>query len=265
MIQGWRCASAICAGFLILSLHPGIAQNQPAVGAVIVTTEQQKAPDVAAATRAGQILPVQVTQNVETQWQQWLKANGFTEGAHQLPDGRKLILTSGSAVVRANPGSARWVAARNLAVDQAELDAKKNLAEFIDVEIKSNRLVELATQGGETPPPMMAETVDELSIAEKARVLTSSALGNPTSATVASNGIRTASYNYASMRSQPQNFIPYVGPLVAGYDQQSSSVSFTFDQHGVLTGTTSSQSGMGTGTNLAAGSNAAMRPYEGVR
>lgn len=91
------------------------------------------------------------------------------------------------------------------------------------------------------------------------------ALGEPTSTTVASNGTRTAAYNYTSIRSQPQNFIPYIGPLVAGYDNQSSSVTFTFDQRGVLTGTTSSQSGMGTGANLAAGANAAARPYEGVR
>ena len=91
------------------------------------------------------------------------------------------------------------------------------------------------------------------------------ALGEPTSTTIASNGVRTAAYNYSSIRSQPQNFIPYLGPLVAGYDNQSSSVTFNFDPRGVLTGTTSSQSGMGTGANLAAGSNAAARPYEGVR
>jgi len=91
------------------------------------------------------------------------------------------------------------------------------------------------------------------------------ALGEPTATTVAANGSRTAAYNYTSIRSQPQNFIPYLGPLVAGYDSQSSSVTFTFDQRGVLTGTTSSQSGMGTGANLAAGTNAAGRPYEGVR
>jgi hypothetical protein len=91
------------------------------------------------------------------------------------------------------------------------------------------------------------------------------ALGNPTSTTVASNGTRTAAYNYSSIRSQPQNFIPYIGPLVAGYDNQSSSVTFTFDQRGVLASTTSSQGGMATGANLAAGSNAATRPYEGVR
>jgi hypothetical protein len=91
------------------------------------------------------------------------------------------------------------------------------------------------------------------------------ALGPPTSTTVNSDGIRMAAYNYTSIRSQPQNFIPYLGPLVAGYDNQSSSVTFTFAQNGVLTGTTSSQSGTATGANLAAGPNAATRPYEAVR
>lgn len=91
------------------------------------------------------------------------------------------------------------------------------------------------------------------------------ALGEPTATSVASNGSRTAAYNYSSIRSQPQNFIPYLGPLVAGYDSQSSSVTFNFDPRGVLTGTTSSQTGLGTGANLAAGTNAAGRPFEGVR
>jgi outer membrane protein assembly factor BamE (lipoprotein component of BamABCDE complex) len=91
------------------------------------------------------------------------------------------------------------------------------------------------------------------------------ALGEPTSNTVSSDGTRVASYNYSAIRSQPQNFIPYLGPLVAGYDNQSSAVNFTFDKRGVLTASSSSQSGMGTGANLAAGSNAATRPYQGVR
>ena len=90
-------------------------------------------------------------------------------------------------------------------------------------------------------------------------------LGPPTTNNLASDGTRSAVYTYDSMRSQPQNFIPYIGPLVAGYDSQSSSVTFTFDRKGVLTGTTSSQTGMATGANLAAGSNAATRPYQGVR
>jgi hypothetical protein len=53
--------------------------------------------------------------------------------------------------------------------------------------------------------------------------------------------------------------------IKAGTVSFDGSVTFNFDQRGVLTGTTSSQSGMATGTNLAAGTNAASRPYETVR
>jgi hypothetical protein len=90
-------------------------------------------------------------------------------------------------------------------------------------------------------------------------------LGSPTSTSLDAKGNRTAAYNYSSVRSQPQNFIPYIGPLVAGYDNQSSAVSFAFDSRGVLTAMTSQQAGAATGTNLAAGTNAATRPYESVR
>lgn len=91
------------------------------------------------------------------------------------------------------------------------------------------------------------------------------ALGAPTTTSLMPNGARTAVYSYSSIRSQPQNFIPYLGPLVAGYDTQASAVTFTFDSSGVLTGTASSQTGVGTGANLAAGTNAAVAPYQGPR
>lgn len=91
------------------------------------------------------------------------------------------------------------------------------------------------------------------------------ALGPPTTTTTSSNGMRIAVYSYAAVRAQPQNFIPYIGPLVSGYDTQRSAVTFTFNQAGVLTGSTSSESGMGVGTNLAAGSNAAAAPYQSPR
>jgi hypothetical protein len=90
-------------------------------------------------------------------------------------------------------------------------------------------------------------------------------LGPPTSTTVTSNGTRTAAYTYAAVRAQAQNFIPYIGGLVAGYDTQSSIVTFNFDGRGVLTGTTSTESGAGVGTNLAAGTNAATQPYQQPR
>lgn len=79
-------------------------------------------------------------------------------------------------------------------------------------------------------------------------------LGAPTVTTTQSNGARIAVYSYAAVQSRPQNFIPYVGPLVAGYDTKSSAVTFTFDARGVLTNVTSTQTGIGTGANLASGS-----------
>jgi outer membrane protein assembly factor BamE (lipoprotein component of BamABCDE complex) len=90
-------------------------------------------------------------------------------------------------------------------------------------------------------------------------------LGAPTSTTLNPDGTRVAAYTYAAIRSQPQNFIPIVNRLAAGYDKETSSVIFTFDRGGILTGTTSTQGGAAAGANLAAGSNAATSPYQSVR
>jgi len=79
-------------------------------------------------------------------------------------------------------------------------------------------------------------------------------LGPPTTTSSSTNGMRVAIYSYAAVQSRPQNFIPYIGPLVAGYDRSSSAVTFTFDARGILTNTTSTQNNLGTGANLAAGS-----------
>ena len=80
------------------------------------------------------------------------------------------------------------------------------------------------------------------------------ALGPPTTVTTIANGQRYAVYSYAAVQSRPQNFIPYIGPLVAGYDTKSSAVTFIFDTRDVLFSSSSTQSNMGTGANLAAGS-----------
>jgi hypothetical protein len=80
------------------------------------------------------------------------------------------------------------------------------------------------------------------------------ALGPPTTVTTIASGQRYAVYSYAAVQSRPQNFIPYIGPLVAGYDTKSSAVTFIFDPRDVLVSSSSTQSNMGTGANLAAGS-----------
>ena len=79
------------------------------------------------------------------------------------------------------------------------------------------------------------------------------ALGEPTSVSSSTNGNRVAVYSYSAMASRPQNFIPYIGPYVSGYDTKSSAVTFVFDSRGVLQETSSTQNSMGSGTNLAAG------------
>jgi hypothetical protein len=77
------------------------------------------------------------------------------------------------------------------------------------------------------------------------------ALGPPTVTTTSSNGTRIAVYSYAAVQSRPQNFSPYIGPFVSGYDTKSTAVTFTFDARGILSNTTSTQGGQAIGTNLA--------------
>lgn len=77
------------------------------------------------------------------------------------------------------------------------------------------------------------------------------ALGQPTTISTSSTGQKVAVYSYASVSSRPQNFIPYIGPLVSGYDTKSSAVSFAFDSRDILVSFNSMQGNQGTGANLA--------------
>jgi hypothetical protein len=80
------------------------------------------------------------------------------------------------------------------------------------------------------------------------------ALGQPTGVTTSSNGNRVATYSYSAVAARPQNFIPYIGPWVAGYDTKSSMVTFVFDSRGILKETSSTQNSLGSGANIAAAS-----------
>ena len=78
-------------------------------------------------------------------------------------------------------------------------------------------------------------------------------LGNPTTTTVNPDGTRVAEYSYTAMQERPESFIPYIGGLVGGADTKSNSVVFTFSKSNVLLSSSSSQSQMGMGENLSAG------------
>ena len=90
-------------------------------------------------------------------------------------------------------------------------------------------------------------------------------LGAPTTTLAASNGGRVAIYTYSAALAQSHNFIPYVTHWVTGYDSHASAVSFTFDERGVLTATSSTQTDAGAGANLAAGPNGSATPYQTPR
>jgi hypothetical protein len=77
-------------------------------------------------------------------------------------------------------------------------------------------------------------------------------LGDPTTTTVDSFGNRVATYSYTAVASRIQNYIPYIGPYISGSDTKTSSVQFTFNQTGLLTAMNSTQTNIGSGTNLAA-------------
>jgi hypothetical protein len=124
-----------------------------------------------------------VASNVEKQWADFLKAEGnkngqgqFTEGSNTLPDGRLLVYQSGKSEVNAAIGSPNFIAARNAAFGKSELEAKKNLAEFVATILKSSRGYDLAQQGAEDAPPMLQQALAPVSIAKKAAILTDKAL-----------------------------------------------------------------------------------------
>ena len=77
-------------------------------------------------------------------------------------------------------------------------------------------------------------------------------LGEPTTTSVASFGNRVATYSYTASATRLQNYIPYIGQYISGSDTKSSAVSFTFNPSGVLTAMNSTQTNVGSGTDLAA-------------
>ena len=72
------------------------------------------------------------------------------------------------------------------------------------------------------------------------------ALGKPSQETVDDSGNRTVMYYYANSKTRPESFIPIVGAFVGGADTESTSATFNFNSHNVLTKMSQSQGGIGT-------------------
>ncbi|MGD9724778.1 MAG: hypothetical protein AB7M05_08610 [Alphaproteobacteria bacterium] len=82
-------------------------------------------------------------------------------------------------------------------------------------------------------------------------------LGKPTTTMSFANGTKAASYSFAEAKTKPETFVPIVGLFAGGADLKTNSVTFMFNQEGVLTDYMSSVSQsapkMGTSTQPTEG------------
>ena len=76
-------------------------------------------------------------------------------------------------------------------------------------------------------------------------------LGRPSIDSRSASGERTILYSYTDMRTRPETFLPYIGPLVGGMDNDTKSLTLVCDNRGVLKDYTSSTGGMDMNQNLA--------------
>jgi hypothetical protein len=76
-----------------------------------------------------------------------------------------------------------------------------------------------------------------------------SKLGEPSQATVNSDGTKTAVYFYTEAQAKAATFIPIVGMFAGGADSKNTIVTLIFDQNSVLSNYSSStgQSSMSNG------------------
>lgn len=61
-------------------------------------------------------------------------------------------------------------------------------------------------------------------------------LGPPNATSVTDTGVRIDVYTYVRTSPKAVDFVPIVGVLAGGANATATSVSFTFDKNGILTG-----------------------------
>ena len=114
----------------------------------------------------------------ELKWQKYLLEKGIQEGANERSDGTVFFISYGASIVSKPLDDKGWMGSRTLAYTQAVLDAKSTMAEFLSVELQSNRSLLLESFGNEAAPPLVEAMQKPLSIMDKASKLTGLALDN---------------------------------------------------------------------------------------
>jgi hypothetical protein len=108
-------------------------------------------------------------------WDAYLSDHNLIEGVNTKSDGTMYFIAKGESYVGKSLDSKSFIDSRTVAYNKALLNAKNSLAESVASELKSERSMQIFETGGEVPP-VFEQTVNELSIADKARTLTSLAL-----------------------------------------------------------------------------------------
>jgi len=113
----------------------------------------------------------------DLKWEKYKLEKEIVEGTNERSDGRVFFIAYGSSIVAKDFDDSGWMRNRTLAYNEAILEAKSNMAEFLSVELKSNRASLLESFGNEAAPAL-AKTFEPLSIMDKANTLTGLALDN---------------------------------------------------------------------------------------
>lgn len=152
----------LCAGTVIAAVGSAHAQTSPA-------------PEDAALL--GGALPERPSEHgsVEACWSKWLAAEGLHEGKNDR-NGHTIVVSQGKVAVGEEPGSRNWLVARDAKVSLAELNGRKQLAETIRLTIQSDRSAAIKMFGGDDAPPSMRPVAEQLSLADKSRVLADKAV-----------------------------------------------------------------------------------------
>jgi hypothetical protein len=110
---------------------------------------------------------------VEECWSQWLNERHLSDGLNKRK-GSPIFVAQGFGTVTADKGNQNIIAARSAAFNQAELAAKKAISEYVGVEIRSYRTVDIDRSASSVLPTPLDVPIRELSIAEDLNTLTGS-------------------------------------------------------------------------------------------
>jgi hypothetical protein len=178
VIVGMLCCS-------LAGLQGGVAfaQSETVVKTEITVTPENlyASQDANLATSSSeQVVSSRVNQSPQGEFDSWIAENGMVPGVNHRNDGSMFVLVYAEQTVNAkgDPQNVqnRWVQARNVAYTTAVINAKAQIADLVAAEVVSERSSSVMDSGGDTTPPMLAESAQDLSIMAKALTLTGKAL-----------------------------------------------------------------------------------------